>query len=390
MIPIGTDAPIYHRPIATGILIVANVLISLGLWADPDAWASWALACGDGLHPLQWLTASFLHPDIIRLAINMIFLWTFGLIVEGKVGPLVFAALYLALSAAACATVQALMLHVGPDLYAPGASGVTCGLIGVGLVWAPRNEINFLMIFFLGFMIRVFELEWAVASFAMLYFARQAFDGLFSLALFGPFVLVREGMNLVGVLLGLALGALMVKANWADCEGWDIFSRGASGRTKLPDKKAARAKRKGKRPADVEARSAEALADLRAAIDDGAALEALAAYHDLARMPTGWRPLEPDVLKLISVLQKGGDTIESIPVMGDYITRFPEKAARVRLKLAQVLLREQQRPHAALKVLAPLDELELPGDLHAIRERMEREARRLLDEGVLEVEGEPW
>ena len=51
---------------------------------------------GDGIHPLQWLTNIFLHAGFFHLVGNMIFLWTFGFVVEGKLGWLPFTALYLA------------------------------------------------------------------------------------------------------------------------------------------------------------------------------------------------------------------------------------------------------------------------------------------------------
>ena len=41
---------------------------------------------GNGLHPAQWLTSHFAHADMMHLVGNMAFLWSFGLIVEGKLG----------------------------------------------------------------------------------------------------------------------------------------------------------------------------------------------------------------------------------------------------------------------------------------------------------------
>ena len=102
ILPIGTDAPIYHRPIATVGLIVANVIAfgySMTNFEEAD-WLRWMLLTGDGLHPLQWVTHGFLHANIFHLAGNMVFLWAFGLIVEGKLGALAFLGLYLGLDVA--------------------------------------------------------------------------------------------------------------------------------------------------------------------------------------------------------------------------------------------------------------------------------------------------
>jgi membrane associated rhomboid family serine protease len=394
MIPIGTDAPIYHWPFATVTMMIVNIAAAFLFWGlDEETAREWTLVYGEGLHPLQWLTFNFLHADIIHLVGNMVFLWTFGLIVEGKVGPLVFAAIYLALGVLEGGIVQAAMLGVEGEHAALGASGIICGLIGIGLVWAPHNEVSLLLIYFFGFMLRVRQFDWPIVGFAFLYFVLQVLDGLKELMLMnaaGKLVVATAGLHLIGATLGFALGTLMVKREWVDCEGWDLYTRGLWGKARVEDKKKARKKAKKKAPVDLEAKSAEALANLRAALDDGAALEALASYQYLARLSEGWRPLEPDMLRLIVLLQKQGYTPESLPVMKDYVARFPDKSARVRLKLARILLVDQRRPAAALRVLAAVDDAELTDDLRAVRRRMEQEAHRMRREGELEVEEEPW
>lgn len=396
MIPIGTDAPIYHWPIATVGLIATTIAVSVFAWiAGEEATAPWMLVYGDGLHPLQWVSSNFLHAGVMHLVGNMIFLWTFGLIVEGKVGALAFLAIYLGLGVLEGALVQAAMLGVETHQAALGASGAICGLIGVGIVWAPRNEVSVLLIYFFGFMLRVRQFDWPVIGFAALYFAWQIFNGVFSLLMMagsGRFVIATEGLHLIGAVLGFALGTLLLKMELVDCEGWDLYTRGLSGRAPIERTRGKSKRRKTPRrePRSVETESADALANLRAALDEGAALEALASYQYLSRMSSGWRPLEPDLLRLIALLQREGHTPESLPVMKDYVTRYPEKSARIRLKLAQILLRDQHRPTAALRILAEVDDASLPEDLRSIRRRMEQEARRQQEEGELEVEGDVW
>lgn len=393
MLPIGTDAPLYHWPIATVVMIVANIAATLTAWnIDPETSESWMLAYGQGLHPSQWLTYNFLHADLFHLAGNLVFLWTFGLIVEGKVGPLAFSALFLGLGIVEGALVQTAMLGFEGTQSALGASGAICGLIGIGLVWAPRNEISVVLIYTFGFMPRIRQFDWPVVGFAALFLAWQIFTGFFSLLIMGAmgrYIIATEGLHLIGAILGFALGTVLVKSGWVDCEGWDLFARGISGRRRTSPGPPS-AQRRTRTPVDVEARSAEALGNLRAALDEGAALEALASHQYLARMASGWRPLESDLLRLIGMLQKAGHTPESLPVMKEYVSRFPGKGARVRLKLAQILLRDQHRPAAALRVLADIQEPDLPDDLRALRQRMEQEAHRLIDAGDLELEGEAW
>lgn len=89
LIPWNTDAPIYHAPWATGGLILVNVAVFGAMLASGDAdqtFGPWLLSYGDGLHPLQWITSNFLHAGALHLLGNMIFLWAFGLVVEGKLG----------------------------------------------------------------------------------------------------------------------------------------------------------------------------------------------------------------------------------------------------------------------------------------------------------------
>ena len=94
--PVGTDAPIYHRPFATIGLIAANVLLFIASWQGQMG--GWLLQLGNGLHPVQWWTSAFYHYGVMHLLGNMVFLWTFGLIVEGKLGWWQFLPLYLALA----------------------------------------------------------------------------------------------------------------------------------------------------------------------------------------------------------------------------------------------------------------------------------------------------
>lgn len=112
LIPYNTDAPIYHWPAGTVGLIAANVLslgaIGTGWWPDPG---DYALSYGRGIHPLQWLTSFFLHAGVLHLVGNMVFLWSFGLVVEGKLGWQKFVPLYLGLGVLQSALEQVALLH---------------------------------------------------------------------------------------------------------------------------------------------------------------------------------------------------------------------------------------------------------------------------------------
>ncbi len=132
IIPWGTDAPLYHRPFATYALILINVLIFV--FVPKDAYEDYVLMLGDGIHPLQWLTNNFLHTGILHLAGNMIFLWTFGMVVEGKLGWLIFLAVYFGLGVFDSAAMQ-LVVPSEHEIAMLGSSTIIFGLMGMCLVW---------------------------------------------------------------------------------------------------------------------------------------------------------------------------------------------------------------------------------------------------------------
>ena len=88
LIPYQTDAPVYHWPIATVGTIVVNVLICFYVLTRPEETADAIYAVGMLRYgwwlPWQWVTSNYLH-DVMQLFGTMVFLWSFGLIVEGKV-----------------------------------------------------------------------------------------------------------------------------------------------------------------------------------------------------------------------------------------------------------------------------------------------------------------
>ena len=134
--PYGTDAPIYHWPFTTVALIVVNALVLCAELASPEQVAPFILVFGDGLHPVQWITNNFLHAGPFHLVGNMLFLWSFGLVVEGKLGWYKTLAVYLGIGTVYGLIVQSLML--GSSGGALGASGVIFGSMAMCLVWAPK------------------------------------------------------------------------------------------------------------------------------------------------------------------------------------------------------------------------------------------------------------
>ena len=408
IIPWGTDAPIYHRPFATIALIAINVLL---LFIVPrEAYQDYVLLIGDGVHPVQWLTNNFLHSGIVHLVGNMIFLWTFGLVVEGKVGWLRFLLVYFLLGVVDSAGMQLLVPSEHP-IRMLGSSTIIFGLMGICLVWAPRNEVT--CIIWLRF--SPIELDLSILWFAAMYITLDVLTGGMSgvlrasLTNLSPAVIVAMALDhTVGAILGMIVGAVMVKLSLVDCENWDLFAvlerRAGKPKSKEPRTKRAAhrvssefrkpAKRRSKRDSEdgasggrsVEDRSAAMLRSLRQHLELKEPEAALAVYYKARRSNHVWQPPEQEWRDLIEALLGLPLWDDAVVVMRDYIHGLESPSPRVRLKLAQVLIQNQGRPMQALKVLGQIPEGSLPEKLEAIRRQLAARAEAMREEGPLELD----
>jgi membrane associated rhomboid family serine protease len=410
-IPLGTDAPIYYWPKATVAAILINIAVFVALPGPPDrepddppsTFERYALTLGDGLHPVQWVTHNFLHFDPFHLIGNIIFLWAFGIVVEGKLGALKFVPAYLAIGTAHGASVQTLMLGFPHVVPAAGASAVIFGLMAMCMIWAPRNELNCWAIFIVVFRVFVFNWDLRYTTVALFYIGLQVL-GLVLAGMLGAPAISEMG-HMSGAFWGFVMAIALVRLRWVDCEGWDLFSLLAKRRQLARDWKRrgeqldrqqeiARQVARPRRDDAADEPSPEQRAGAAARrvgkfMEAGDFDNALIAYDKASRSLPGWPP-EPELLAWIKALHAKQERVASLPLMRDYCRLYPRNADRVRLLLAQVLIRDQQRPGQALRVLSQLPERPLPGPLEQIRGQLTRQARQMQEEGVLEVEGDEF
>src|SRR5687767_11201903 len=107
MIPYSCDALLYHLPICTGALIAINLFaFGAAITGSLDPFDGWILEYGSGLQPKQWLLSPFMHAGYEHLLGNMFFLWTFGLVTEGKLGWWRFLLAYFGIAIGQCALEQ--------------------------------------------------------------------------------------------------------------------------------------------------------------------------------------------------------------------------------------------------------------------------------------------
>jgi membrane associated rhomboid family serine protease len=214
--PYSTDAPVYYWPFATVGLIAANLIVFMGMMLgtinNPEDWIVWY---GQGLHPTQWITSMFAHVDIGHVLGNMLFLWVFGLIVEGKLGWWKFLASYLGIGVLHAMLEQLIMLGYSGEVPGSlGASAAIFGLMAMATVWAPLNEITFFWVFF----IRMGTFDVSVLMMAGLYTGME----LFFVFLFGGSA-GSSMLHLSGFALGVPLAVVLLRRGVVDCEGWDLF-----------------------------------------------------------------------------------------------------------------------------------------------------------------------
>ena len=458
-VPLNTDAPLYHFPWATIGLIVVNSLcfILSGALIDESALIPWALEYGNGINPFQWFTAAFSHASLLQLIGNMFFLWGYGLVVEGKLGWKRFVPLYLLFVAVCGAAVDVATLHrtpeyvlrqLGvqtqdeliaklqdqepqlreqlvlqgidaeglramdeqPDLWpvaaelivsglqgrCVGASGAIYALLGVALIWAPKNELH--IVGLLGFRLLSFDIS--ILMFSLCYIGLELLSWLLAPGM------NSAGLHLTSLLPGLLIGTWLLKSGRVDCEKWDIFAvlSGKYGRfadsnwavgvhsshlqqtygdlplpqntgtDELPaiNKTTAR----GKVPAK-----------LLELIDKGDYLTAADELFELRIQHADTCPDEDRTRKLAIGLCRAEAWDQAEIWLQEFINRFPEDNRWARIRLAELLL-QQSRPRAALRLLNGLKTEGLNPQLLKQARRILHDGRAMLEQGIKDTEPE--
>jgi membrane associated rhomboid family serine protease len=394
IIPWNTDAPVYYFPWATLGLIVTNTVVLGCLFFgdfDEQQIENWLLVYGQGLHPLQWVTSAFIHAGIGHLLGNMMFLWPFGLVVEGKLGWWKFLLVYLGLGIAQNAAEQSMTFWFTEGASC-GASAIIFGVMAMALVWAPENEMNCVGWFWF----RPFTFDISILWLALLFIGEQVL-----LVTLTGFRVSSELFHAFGAFLGFGLGLVMLKMDWVDCEGWDLLSVMAGRNLRRGGQK--KSVRRSSMPDDDEEPDPDdqpvvtpeqhrdrAFQSLCRLLDAGKGSAALTLYQKTLRLCESWELPEKQLLQFAELLcgeKRGSD---AAPLLEDYLKRFQKRQVAVRLRLAQILIEQQQRPTYASRILADLPQSGLGPREAKLRTSLEQKARKLIDDGVLELEGRAW
>lgn len=322
--------------------------------------------------PWQWLTANYMHADILHLLGNMFVLWGFGLVVEGKVGWWRFLLLYNTIGIVGWGFVQMVMLFAGEGIGL-GASLAIFGILVIGLVWAPANEMQCVLLFGL----RPIAFESSIMSIAIgsvfLQLAISAFHIVFMTNMGIGLRITSEILHLIGAVLGLGAGILMLRRNWVDCENWDMFSVWAGKNVKTIAEDRQDISRQLEQIKQGEKRKLASTTELpqaavaatgqqeslrtqfRQLVSGGKPLEAWAVFCRGQQLFFDWQVPEPDFVSYISQLRKQQLWDHAAGAMREYLQRYHERETTIRLALAQLLVQQLNQPREAWQVLSEVN-----------------------------------
>lgn len=384
--PYNTDAPIYYWPYGTVGLIVLNVLIFAASMANPQV-AEWAYGNGilmySEFNPWAWVMSNFLHADLMHLLGNMLFLWGFGLVVEGKLGWAKFVPLYLGIGIAQSMLQQSLMFW--SDSGSLGASSAIFGLMAITAIWAPKNNYSCFFWFFR--FATTFDMP--IYLFCMVYTMLQFVFmgwGVFATGDAGA-MFDSEFLHLCGMFVAAPVGVAFVKFEWVDCEGWDAFSVFKGTDTpKLASERLAEAHKKLEQSSTERSAEPKPLATLQQMLADGLHDPAIKLWRKHGG-PRGsaWELPEPDHKRLAQSALAAKEWEAAMLLLPGWIDRGFDGQTSVRVTWAELLCKVADRPAKALHVLEPVEASALPEKLRQRYLRVRQYAQRMIDEGHLEV-----
>ena len=437
LIPINTDAPLYHFPYATIGLIVVNTVsfVATGCGMNDRLQEPWLLQYGDGLNPLEWIPAAFAHGGFMHLIGNMFFLWGFGLVVEGKLGWRIFIPLYLGMAAAWGAGVDLLTLHrtdayvlrsefdvdtfeefeklvaaEAPDVDARhllniakgrclGASGVIFSLMAISLVWAPKNEMHIVGFLFY----RAVSFDVTIMVYSLWYLALNILELLLS-----KFEMGSSGLHMIGCVIGFGVGVGFLGMGWVDCEKWDLFSvlsgkygrfaekdwaiggHSPTGKTygELPLPTGTEEPSNGASPGSRARKTSSAMKQVNALIDSGDVLTAAEVLMTMRLHETDICPDEARLRMLAMGLLQAQAFDDAEIWLQEYLDHFPEDNAWARIRMAQLLLTQFKRPTASLLTLKGLSLEGVNGQMQTLAKKIVRTAKEQIRSGVQDEEPE--
>ena len=354
LIPYGTDAPLYRPPWGTFSLILANVVLFLVQdVVTPES--VYILEFGDGLHPVQWVMSAFAHADPFHLIGNMIFLFSFGMVVESMMKLRHFLLLYFAIAIVESILVQTMMLGAAGG-GALGASGAIYGFMMVAAICAPGRNIRWIWFYFYT---RYTSLEIPVLINGVFYFM---FD--FGLTMFSGFAVSTPFLHAIGGLVGIGLGIVAYRLNWFQLDGEDLWSRvkeilgseshGNKATIRPRTTPSATPPNRPTAPANKFGDLGPQLDRLSAYLDDQRYRLAVMKLTQIQHDHSHHQLTERHLIQLINLGSAEQQWPRVIRWMNEYCERFDRYVERITLKKARIQLLELHKPQAAAATIRPI------------------------------------
>ena len=378
-VPVNSDAPMYHYPLMTVGLIATNIVTFVATdWGFGPLAKEWILAFGPGYEPVQWLMYNFVHLGPVHLLFNMVFLWAFGMIIEGKIGWWKFLLLYLGVGVGGGIIMQWWMQNsVGPPFGGAGASVAVFALMGICLIWSPLNDLQCVMFWWN----RTVEFDVPVVWFSGLCIVKEFF-----ISSAGQFQMGSAFAHSIGAAIGLGVGLVMLKHKLVNCEEWDVFSvakghhqKGYFARYRRPEPSVAE---QSKEIDEQQHSDAETFREACAAKEW---LTAWKVYERSTNRSRKSLAATDRLYRIANELYRCHLYSEAADAYYAVLEQPIEANPEVRLKLAAILTEVQQRPKAALRVLKPLRTNQLSSRLSVKLNQIKRLATRMIDEGCMEI-----
>lgn len=393
LLPLSTDAPIYHFPKATIMLIVVNTICFVATgFGEAELLEPWVLEYGT-INPVQWVTSIFVHSGFAHLIGNMFFLWAFGLIVEGKLGFRGMLQIYFGVGVGESAVEQLLML--GADGGSLGASAAIMGLMAICFVWAPKNEFSTFIILFFWPIFFDITIYW----YCLLCLIEEVI-GFFA---FDQGQIGSSALHLMGAFVGFGLGTLYLKKGWVDCENWDLYRviAGTYGPYANPETNVGNhadptlmfgnkdvAVKDSHRHSSQRSEKKGLRRQVDELVDSGQYIQAAEKMFDV-RMKDSNAALNGSRLKKLALgLIQANVPDEAELYLEETVERFPEESDWARLRLAQISLVVNKRPKAAIEQLKGIRLSELPESHVKLAKKLAATAKKQIREGVEDAEME--
>lgn len=131
----------------TILFILSTGIVSVMAFSNPSLFARLMLDAravetrGEGW---RVLTSGWVHADFFHLFVNMFSFWSFAVVIEHVLGPLVLALVYV--GGILGGSALALVLHRGEEYRAVGASGGVCAVIFASVLVLPGSSIYLFLI----------------------------------------------------------------------------------------------------------------------------------------------------------------------------------------------------------------------------------------------------